>query len=64
LEPTSVPSDLGVRTGDHVCGFYWGVSGRDEIMLPYLLAGLEAGERCICVVHATEPRCRARPPRR
>jgi hypothetical protein len=45
--------DLGLKAGDHVCGFYWGVRGRDEIMLPFLVAGLNAGDACICVVHAT-----------
>jgi hypothetical protein len=55
-EPKSTaPADLGIRTGDHVCGFYRGVSGRDEIMLPFLINGLQAGDPCICVVHATEP---------
>jgi hypothetical protein len=55
-EPQSIGlRDPGLQTGDHVCGFYWGVEGRDEIMLPFLLAGLEAGDACICVVHATEP---------
>jgi hypothetical protein len=44
-----------IQTGDHVCGFYWGLDGRDEIMLPYLRVGLAAGDACICVVHATEP---------
>jgi hypothetical protein len=23
-----------LKTGDHVCGFYWGVQGRDEINIP------------------------------
>jgi MEDS: MEthanogen/methylotroph, DcmR Sensory domain len=53
--PNAALRDLGLQTGDHVCGFYWGVDGRDEIMLPFLLSGLEAGDSCICVVHATEP---------
>jgi hypothetical protein len=45
--------DLRLKTGDHVCGFYWGVRGRDELMLPFLVDGLNAGDACICVVHAT-----------
>jgi hypothetical protein len=44
-----------MKTGDHVCGFYFGVAGRDEIMLPFLQDGIDAGDRCICVVHASEP---------
>ncbi|MCU1346444.1 MAG: protein kinase family protein [Acidimicrobiia bacterium] len=44
-----------VGLGEHVCGFYWGLKGRDPILLPFLRAGLRAGENCLCVVHATEP---------
>jgi hypothetical protein len=46
-----VGSSDGLGVGDHVCGFYWGRQGRDEILLPYLRAGLRSGERCLCVVH-------------
>jgi hypothetical protein len=42
-----------MNVGDHVCGFYWGVRGRDELLLPYLRAGLRLGEHCLGVVHAT-----------
>jgi hypothetical protein len=46
---------LGVGPGDHVCAFYFGVEERDQVLLPYLRAGLVAGDTCICVVDATEP---------
>jgi hypothetical protein len=41
--------------GDHVCAFYRGLSERDEVLIPYLREGLRAGDKCICVVDATEP---------
>jgi hypothetical protein len=47
--------DLDMRVGDHVCAFYWGVAGRDQVLIPFLRSGLRAGDNCICVVHATEP---------
>jgi MEDS: MEthanogen/methylotroph, DcmR Sensory domain len=40
--------------GDHVCAFYPGLADRDEILIPYLRAGLEAGDKCVCVVDATD----------
>ena len=36
-----------VLPGDHVCAFYPTKSERDEILLPYLTAGLEAGHKCL-----------------
>jgi hypothetical protein len=47
----------GVRltSGDHVCAFYRGLKERDEILIPYLRAGLQAGDKCVCIVDATDP---------
>ena len=47
----------GVRLtpGDHVCAFYRGREERDEILIPYLRAGLQAGDKCVCIVDATDP---------
>jgi MEDS: MEthanogen/methylotroph, DcmR Sensory domain len=54
------PCQLGVPgltlgPGDHVCALYMGTQGRDEVLLPYLRAGLRAGDKCICVVDSTSP---------
>jgi hypothetical protein len=46
---------LQLAPGDHVCAFYRGLSERDEVLIPYLREGLRAGDKCICVVDATEP---------
>jgi hypothetical protein len=46
---------IGMAPGDHICGFYVGLKERDEVLLPYLRAGLRAGDKCICIVDATEP---------
>jgi hypothetical protein len=48
-------SNISVRPGDHICALYGGVRQRDAIMLPFLEAGLRAGNKCICVVDSTEP---------
>ena len=41
---------LGVRPGDHICALYLGPAERDEILTPYLRAGLRAGEKCLCLI--------------
>jgi hypothetical protein len=56
----SIPINLGfqgleLQAGEHLCGVYAGVRQRDEILLPFLRAGLEAGDKCICIVDGTEP---------
>jgi hypothetical protein len=43
---------VGLHPGDHICGFYFGIEGRDEILIPYLRAGLQAGDMCMCIVDA------------
>ena len=46
---------IAVRPGDHICGLYFGDDERDAIMLPFIEAGLRAGDKCICVVDGIEP---------
>src|SRR5438270_11421861 len=58
--PVANTIELGVAgveagLGDHICGLYAGARERDEILLPFLEAGLLAGDKCVCVVDATEP---------
>ena len=52
--PFGIPG-LSLTPGDHVCAFYRGAVERDEMVLPYLAEGLRAGEKCICVVDASDP---------
>ncbi|MDB5065761.1 MAG: protein kinase family protein [Chloroflexi bacterium] len=52
--------DLGIpglkaAQGDHICAFYRGLRDRDRVLIPYLRAGLAAGDKCLCVVDATDP---------
>jgi len=51
--PFGIPG-LSLLPGDHVCAFYRGSPERDEMLLPYLAEGLRAGEKCICVVDASD----------
>jgi hypothetical protein len=47
--------DLEVGVGDHLCGLYAGTRERDELVIPFLEAGLRRGDKCICVVDGVEP---------
>jgi hypothetical protein len=47
---------IGAALGDHICGLYSNQLQRDQIMLPFLEAGLAAGDKCICVVDGTDPK--------
>jgi hypothetical protein len=43
---------VDLEAGDHICALYLGQQERDDIVLPYLRAGLRAGDKCIAVVDA------------
>ncbi|GAB3354753.1 MULTISPECIES: MEDS domain-containing protein [Amycolatopsis] len=42
--------EIRLGPGSHVCAFYRGAADRDRLLTGYLSAGLEAGDKCICVV--------------
>jgi hypothetical protein len=46
---------IDLERGDHICAFHFGEAERDEIVLPYLRAGLVAGDKCVCIVDQTTP---------
>jgi DcmR-like sensory protein len=46
---------IQVALGDHVCGLYAGETQRDQVILPFLEAGLRHGDKCICIVDGVEP---------
>jgi len=45
---------LQVAQGDHICAFYRSIAERDEVLLPFLRAGLAAGDKCICVLDGSD----------
>jgi hypothetical protein len=47
--------DVSIEPGHHICAFYRGISERDAILIPYLEAGLRDGDKCVCVVDASDP---------
>ena len=51
---TGLPG-VSMNIGDHICAFYRGQDERDQVIIPYLRAGLDAGDRCICVLDSTDP---------
>jgi hypothetical protein len=46
---------LEAEPGDHICGVFSGEQERDQVLIPFLLAGLASGDKCICVVDGTSP---------
>lgn len=52
--PSGLPG-VTLHSGDHICAFYRGSEGRDETLLPFLRAGLEAGDLCTAVLDQVEP---------
>lgn len=46
---------LQLSAGDHICGFYRKPSERDDILIPFLAEGLQAGDKCTCVVDSCDP---------
>jgi hypothetical protein len=55
LWQTGLPG-VDLVPGDHICAFYFGVDERDEIVVPFLRAGLHAGDKCLCVIDTGDPR--------
>lgn len=46
---------IEVDLGAHVCAFYQGQAGRDEVLIPFLTEGMRRGEKCIGVVESSAP---------
>ena len=46
---------LEAGPGDHICGVFSSEAQRDQVLIPFLQAGLASGDKCICVVDGTPP---------
>lgn len=46
---------LCVARGDHVCVLYSGWRERDSILASYLRRGIDAGDRCVCLLADPDP---------
>jgi hypothetical protein len=44
---------VDLEAGDHLCAIYVGQQERDDIVLPYLRAGLRAGDKCIAIIDSS-----------
>lgn len=51
---------LRLDQGDHVCAFYRGSDDRDDVLMPYLRTGLQAGNKCICIVDSSSTAAQVR----
>ena len=41
---------IEVDLGAHICAFYQGPAGRDEVLVPFLAEGMRLGEKCRCTI--------------
>ena len=46
---------LHVPRGSHLCSFYQGAQGRDEIVLPFLAEGIRSQDKCLCILDSIDP---------
>ena len=46
---------LHVPPGTHICSFYRGAQGRDEIVLPFLAEGIRSQDKCLCILDSIDP---------
>ena len=44
-----------VPSGTHICAFFSGPAGRDDVVMPFLADGIRAGHKCICVLESLGP---------
>jgi MEDS: MEthanogen/methylotroph, DcmR Sensory domain len=44
-----------VLSSTHICAFYSGPAGRDDVVMPFLADGIRAGRKCICVLESLGP---------
>jgi DNA-binding CsgD family transcriptional regulator len=54
-EATAPVPGTEFRYGDHLCAVYVGSQQRDDVLLPFLRAGLLAGNKCVAVVDDATP---------
>jgi MEDS: MEthanogen/methylotroph, DcmR Sensory domain len=41
-----------VPSGTHICAFFSGPAGRDDVVMPFLADGIRAGQKCLCVLES------------
>ena len=41
---------LSIPPGTHICALFRGIPERDQIMVPFLVEGLRAGDKCNCII--------------
>jgi hypothetical protein len=41
---------LSIPSGAHICALFRGIPERDQIMMPFLVEGLRAGDKCNCII--------------
>lgn len=50
-----IPGVGAIERGNHLCALYSGAVERDDLLMPFVQAGLREGDRCLCLVDQVEP---------
>ena len=51
-----VPGVGTLERGTHLCALYSGPVERDDLLMPFVQAGLREGDKCLCLIDQVEPR--------
>jgi hypothetical protein len=46
---------VSLARGDHVCALYHDARGRNEVLVPYVEAGVRAGDKCYIAIDSEDP---------
>ena len=52
---SGIPGVGELGQGIHLCALYSGPVERDELLMPFLQAGLRGGDKCLCLIDQVEP---------
>jgi MEDS: MEthanogen/methylotroph, DcmR Sensory domain len=50
-----VPGVGNLERGTHLCALYSGPVERDDLLMPFVQAGLREGDKCLCLIDQVEP---------
>jgi DNA-binding CsgD family transcriptional regulator len=50
-----IPGVGKIERGIHLCALYSGPVERDDLLMPFVHAGLREGDRCLCLIDQVEP---------
>ncbi len=50
-----IPGVGNLERGTHLCALYSGPVERDDLLAPFVQAGLREGDKCLCLIDQVDP---------